>query len=55
MEFNPISYQVERKESGLTPIHPDGCMIMVWTEGAAKRLRTAQERNCMQKNVKAII
>ena len=29
--------------SGLTPIHPDGCMIVVWTEGVGKKFRAAAE------------
>ena len=28
---------------GLTPIHPVGCMIVIWTEGVGKKFRTAAE------------
>jgi len=28
---------------GITPIHPDGCMFLVWTEGVRKKFRTAEE------------
>ena len=42
MDFDPnvIKWEEDHLKCalciGLTPIHPDGCMIVVWTEGVGK-------------------
>jgi len=49
-DFNPdvIQWELDNYQIascfGVTPIHPDGCMILVWTEGKAKKFRTAEEK-----------
>ena len=54
-DFNPdvIQWELDNYKIascfGVTPIHPDGCMILVWTEGKAKKFRTAEEKRKMPK------
>jgi len=48
-DYNPNVMKWERKNFncysciGITPLHPDGCMIFVWTEGMRKKSRTVEE------------
>ena len=54
-DFNPdvIQWELDNYKIascfGVTPIHHDGCMILVWTEGKAKKFRTAEEKTTCQK------
>jgi len=49
MDYNPNVMKWERTDFncyscfGITPLHPDGCMILVWIEGMWKKFRRVEE------------